>query len=99
MHPGFVSTIDSGNFVASLVVIREFLKKHDEKEYRKLCDKLIRNTNFKKLYTKRDVFSIGYDELEGKLSIYNYNKFASESRLTSYLTICLGDAPSRQWFC
>ena len=99
MHPGFVSTIDSGNFVASLVVIREFLKKHDEKEYRKLCDKLIRNTNFKKLYTKRDVFSIGYDELEGKLSIYNYNKFASESRLTSYLTICLGDAPSKHWFC
>ncbi len=99
MHSGFVSTIDSGNFVASMIVIREFLKKHEEKEYRKLCDKLIRNTNFKKLYTKRDVFSIGYDELEGKLSIYNYNKFASESRLTSYLTICLGDAPSKHWFC
>lgn len=99
MHPGFVSTIDSGNFVASLVVVREFLKSHEETEIRKLCDKLIRNTNFKKLYTKRDVFSIGYDELEGKLSIYNYNKFASESRLTSYLTICLGDAPSKHWFC
>lgn len=65
MHPGFVSTIDSGNFVASLVVVREFLKSHEETEIRKVCDKLIRNTNFKKLYTKRDVFSIGYDELEG----------------------------------
>ena len=99
MHPSFVSTIDSGNFVASLVVVREFLKSHGEQESRKLCDKLIRNANFKKLYTKRDVFSIGYDELEGKLSIYNYNKFASESRLTSYLTICFGDAPSKHWFC
>lgn len=99
MHPGFVSTIDSGNFVASLVVVREFLKTLGQKEKCKICDKLIRNTNFKKLYTKRDVFSIGYDELEGKLSIYNYNKFASESRLTSYLTICFGDAPSKHWFC
>ena len=99
MHPGFVSTIDSGNFIASLIVVREFLKKHNDDVVFKRCDKLIRNANFKKLYTKRDVFSIGYDELEGHLSIYNYNKFASESRLTSYLAICLGDAPSKHWFC
>ena len=99
MHPSFVSTIDSGNLIASLIVVREFLHNHDEDTLIKLCDKLIKNANFKKLYTKRDVFSIGYDELEGKLSIYNYNKFASESRLTSYLAICLGDAPSKHWFC
>lgn len=99
MHPGFVSTVDSGNFVASLIVAREFLEKYEEEDLVKLCDKLIKNTNFKKLYTKKEVFSIGYDESEGKQSIYNYNKFASESRLTSYLTICLGDAPSKHWFC
>ena len=99
MHPGFVSTVDSGNFVASLIIAREFLSKLGEVDIVKLCDKLIKNTNFKKLYTKKDVFSIGYDESEGRLSIYNYNKFASESRLTSYLSICLGDAPSKHWFC
>ena len=99
MHPSFVSTIDSGNFVASLIVVREFLNHHGETSLIKKCDKLVHNANFKKLYTKHDVFSIGYDELEGKLSIYNYNKFASESRLTSYLAICLGDAPSKHWFC
>lgn len=99
MHPGFVSTIDSGNFVASVIVVREFLNDHDQVALVKLCDRLIHNTNFKKLYTKKEVFSIGYDETEGKLSIYNYNKFASESRLTSYLAICLGDAPSKHWFC
>ncbi|HIS38198.1 MAG TPA: hypothetical protein IAB45_01675 [Candidatus Onthousia faecavium] len=99
MYPNFVSTVDSGNFVASLIVVREFFMSHGEKELIKVCDKLIHNTNFKKLYTKLDVFSIGYDELEGKLSIYNYNKFASESRLTSYLAICLGDVPSKHWFC
>ena len=99
MHPSFVSTIDSGNLIASLIVVREFLKNYDEEQLMKLSDKLIHNANFKKLYTKREVFSIGYDELEGKLSIYNYNKFASESRLTSYLAICLGDVPSKHWFC
>ena len=99
INPQFVSTVDSGNLVACLIVAREFLNKLGEESTVKLCDKLIKNTNFKKLYTKRNVFSIGYDEDEGKLSGYNYNKFASESRLTSYLAICLGDAPSKHWFC
>ncbi|MBR6136562.1 MAG: hypothetical protein IKQ06_00205 [Bacilli bacterium] len=99
INPQFVSTVDSGNLVACLIVAREFLNKVGDEATVKLCDKLIKNTNFKKLYTKRNVFSIGYDEDEGKLSGYNYNKFASESRLTSYLAICLGDAPSKHWFC
>ena len=98
LAPNFISTVDSGNFVANLIVVREFLNEKNEKLL-KLCDKLIKNTNFKRLYTKREVFSIGYDESEGKLSIYNYNKFASESRLTSYLAIALGDVSSKHWFC
>ena len=98
MPPNFISTVDSGNLVASLIVAREFLNKFNEEKLTKLCDKLIKNSNFKKLYTKKDVFSIGYDEDEGKLSVYNYNKFASESRLTSYLAIALGEVPNKHWF-
>ena len=98
LKPYFVSTIDSGNLVASLIITRQFLEQKGKDKLVKLCDKLIHNTNFKKLYTKKDVFSIGYDEDEGKLSVYNYNKFASESRLTSYIAICLGDVPSKHWF-
>ena len=96
--PNFISTVDSGNLVACIVVAREFLATKNQEKLVKLCDKLIKNANFKKLYIKKNVFSIGYDEDEGKLSTYNYNKFASESRLTSYLTICFGDAPSKHWF-
>ena len=96
--PNFISTVDSGNLIACIVVAREFLAEQQEEKLVKLCDKMIKNANFKKLYTKKDVFSIGYDENEGKLSIYNYNKFASESRLTSYVAICFGDAPSKHWF-
>ena len=99
LMPNFVSTVDSGNFVASLIVVREYLEENGEDDLVKLCDKLIKNTNFKKLYTKKNVFSIGFDENEGKLSAYNYNKFASESRLTSYLAIALGEIPNKHWFC
>ncbi len=98
LQPFFVSTVDSGNFVASVVIAREFLDSVEEEKLVKLCDKIINNTNFKKLYTNKNVFSIGYDGDEGKLSIYNYNKFASESRLTSYLAIAFSDVPSKHWF-
>ena len=99
LYPHFVSTIDSGNLVASLIVTREFLNEEKEEKLVKLCDKLINNTNFKKLYTKRDVFSIGFSEDEKNLSVYNYNKFASESRLTSFIAISKGDVPSKHWLC
>ena len=98
MLPAFVSTVDSGNFTACLITVREFLSKLEQNDLVKDCDKLINNTNFKKLYTKKDVFSIGYDENEGHLSPYNYNKFASESRLTSFVAIMLGDVPNKHWF-
>ena len=98
LPPHFVSTVDSGNLIACLVIAREFLNKNEEETLVKLCDRLIKNTNFKKLYTKKEIFSIGYDEDDGKLSTYNYNKFASESRLTSYLAICLGEVDNKHWF-
>ena len=99
LPPLFVSTVDSGNLLACYIVTKSFAEKIKNEKIEKLCDKLITNTNFKKLYTKKNVFSIGYDESEGKLSDYNYNKFASESRLTSYISICMGDAPTKHWFC
>ena len=99
LPPLFISTLDSGNLVASFIVTKSFAEQINNEKIVKLCDKLISNANFKKLYTKKDVFSIGYDETEGRLSDYNYNKFASESRLISYIAICLGEAPAKHWLC
>ncbi len=98
LPPHFISTVDSGNLVASLIVLSEYFKEKDENDYAKRVDKLVREANFKKLYNKKNVFSIGYDENESKLSIYNYNKFASESRLTSYVAVSKGDVSSKHWF-
>ncbi len=99
LNPRFISTVDSGNFVASLIMALEFLKEKGSCELVSLCEKLIKNTNFKKLYTKKHVLSIGFDVSENHLSAYNYNKFASESRLTSFVAIAKGDVPIKHWFC
>ncbi len=99
MNPRFVSTVDSGNFVAALFVVNQFLIENKQYKLSEVVEKLIKKTNFKKLYTKKDVFSIGYQQTEEMLSVYNYNKFASESRLTSFLAIVKGDVPNHHWFC
>ena len=112
----FISTCDSGNFVACLYVVKGFLNKEesrlqsDETGYEKtLSDiqslkykvqNLIEQTDFSKLYNPElDVFSIGYDHSSYRLLPYHYNNFASEARLTSFLTIAQGDAPYKHWFC
>lgn len=99
LYPKFISSVDSGNLVAAFFITLEFLKENEVYDTSKIVENLINNCNFKKLYTKRDVLSIGFDVSTNQLSIYNYNKFASESRLTSFVAICKGDIPSKHWFC
>lgn len=107
LYPYFVSTCDSGNFVASLYVVKGFIAElpHNELngEVGNLLQKVIRlidASDFKVFYNhKLDVFSIGYDKQQEHLLPYHYNNFASEARLTSYMAICKGDAPYKHWFC
>ena len=100
LPPYFVSTADSGNFVASLYVVKEFLKKLHQTELISVTMRLIDQTDFKKLYNYDiDVFSIGYNRMEQRLLPYHYNNFASEARLTSFLAIAKGDVPYKHWFC
>ena len=113
----FISTCDSGNFVACLYVVKGFLtsmqdalNQKDDGDYLLLkshvsslaskVQRLIDQTDFSKLYNPDlDVFSIGYDYSSYRLLPYHYNNFASEARLTSFLTIAQGDAPYKHWFC
>ncbi len=109
----FISTCDSGNFVACLYVVKGYLDhlaatlssadpdlpETIESLQHKVYN-LIEQTDFSKLYNHElDVFSIGYDHSTLTLLPYHYNNFASEARLTSFLTIAQGDAPYKHWFC
>ena len=108
----FISTCDSGNFVACLYVAKGYLDKlaknsNDNsgvieiiQSTKDKIQNLIVQTDFSKLYNPElDVFSIGYDSVGRTLLPYHYNNFASEARLTSFLTIAQGDAPYKHWFC
>ncbi len=98
LYPQFVSSVDSGNFVASLFVLKSFLENEDSSFVNRV-ERLIAETNFSVLYNKDEVFSVGFNTLEGELSPYCYNNFASEARLLSYVAIVKGDVPSKHWFC
>ena len=99
----FISTCDSGNFVACLYVVKGFLSSEGGERSAELLakvERLIDQTDFRKLYNPElDVFSIGYDTENYTLLPYHYNNFASEARLTSFLAIAQGDAPYKHWFC
>ena len=109
----FISTCDSGNFVACLYVVKGWLGNEESRikneesadastlsSLKAKVERLIEQTDFRKLYNPElDVFSIGYDTTNYTLLPYHYNNFASEARLTSFLTIAQGDAPYKHWFC
>lgn len=99
MLPFDISSVDNGNLAASLLVVLKFLEKHDEYELRDRVSVLFDNMNFKSLYTSSNVFSIAYNSSSDRLSTYNYNKFASESRILSFVAIAKGDVPFKHWLC
>ncbi len=77
--PRYVSTVDSGNFIGYLYVVKQFLKSVDIRKeeinlYINRIDNLIDNTDFKYLYDeKARLFSIGYNVEENKLTDSYYD--------------------------
>ena len=70
LTPRYISTVDSGNFVGYMYVVKTFLEKQENKELDNLVqmvDELISNTDFTKLYSKEHrLFSIGFNIEERK---------------------------------
>ena len=68
--PEYISTVDSGNFVGYLYVLKAFLENQKNDELRELVLKvnnLIENTDFSKLYSNEHrLFSIGFNVAERK---------------------------------
>lgn len=109
LSPKYVSTVDSGNFVACLMVAAQGLKEYRDaaeaeqaERMTALADRLrqlIRNTDFRPLYNGNErLFSLGYhvdrDEKESIL----YDLMASEARQVSFVAIALGQVPVSHWF-
>ena len=107
LRPAFISTVDSGNFVGYLYVVKSVLKEVLANEIKQeetlrlieAVNELIVNTDFSKLYDfEKNLFSIGYDERENRLVDSYYDLLASEARQASFVAIAKRDVPYKHWF-
>lgn len=99
LSPRFVSTVDSGNFVGYLYVVKNVLEENNEEELKNIVDKMIKETDFSYLYdSKKGLFSIGFDDKEKKLVDSYYDLLASEARQASFVAIAKRDVPYKHWF-
>ncbi|MBE6671927.1 MAG: DUF3131 domain-containing protein, partial [Ruminococcaceae bacterium] len=99
----YVSTVDSGNLITSLLTLRYGIDDYCSEEPRlaKLIsqiDRTIAICDFSFLYNKeRHLFCIGYDTVSGTQSENCYDLFMSESRTTSYFCIAKGIVEKKHW--
>ncbi len=98
LKPSFISGVDSGNFIASLIVVKEFLKKHNDSTLVTTISDIIDNTNFKFLCDSGNFIKLGYNDDDGKLTAAKYDRIMSECRIASYVAIAKGDISSKNWF-
>ncbi|HVI41544.1 MAG TPA: glucoamylase family protein, partial [Anaerovoracaceae bacterium] len=76
---------------------QDFIDKYDQLIER--IENLSSRISFKPLYNEgRQLFSIGYNVDEKKLTNSYYDLLASEARQASYIAIARGEVPPKHWF-
>ncbi len=100
--PRYISTVDSGNFVGYLYVVKTWLQEREQEEeienLYNIVEKLIKDTDFSYLYNKEQrLFSIGFNIEENKLTNSYYDLLASEARQASLVAIAKKDIPAKHW--
>ena len=107
LKPEYVSTVDSGNFIGYIFIIKTFLEEIEDKEKKdkylinsnlEYIDKLIRDTDFSKLYNNDiGLLSIGFNLEDNQLTDSYYDLLASEARQVSLIAIAKKDIPPKHW--
>ena len=101
---GFVSTVDSGNFAASLIAFCEGAKEYAGESPALLSviasfSQMISETDFSALYDEaRHLFTVGYSSSEGNFSSAYYDTFMSEARTASFLSVAFRKVPPEHYF-
>ncbi|MGV3026073.1 GH36-type glycosyl hydrolase domain-containing protein [Clostridium thermobutyricum] len=101
LMPRYISTVDSGNLLSYLMIVKEFILENakEESETIELLNKFIDEMNFKELYDeKKDLFYIGYNLEEDSFGKAHYDLLASEARVASFLAIARGEVDESHWF-
>ncbi len=108
LYPRYVSTVDSGNLIAYLLVVRRGLEEWIEKDpdlgelgtgVVHQIDRLLAEVDFLPLYNSdQRLFSVGFDVEGQRKETALYDLLASEARQTSFVAIALGQIPVAHWF-
>jgi len=103
--PRYVSTVDSGNFIGYLYVVKQFLSSLEWEnqgninQMINIIENIIKNTDFSVLYESRNkLFSIGFNVEENKITDSYYDLLASEARQASLIAIAKKDVPLKHWY-
>lgn len=103
LEPKFVSTVDSGNFVCSLVALLQGIKEYaaEYPQMNELSDRiqrLIDETDLRPMYNSgRNLFYIGIDPETEVVSDSCYDLFMSEARMTAYFAVAKRMIPKKHW--
>ena len=98
LRPNYVSTVDSGNFAASLIVVREAMYELGADKLAEDITRILDGMDFGVLYDKtRRLFYIGWDDEKNAPTEGWYDLMESEARQTSYVAIARGDVPRKHW--
>ncbi|GAA3407863.1 GH36-type glycosyl hydrolase domain-containing protein [Paenibacillus hodogayensis] len=113
LPPLYVSTVDSGNFVAYLIALTQGVLEwgaRDEEQHgasvreragrlAERIEAIVRGTDFRPLYDEEsELFSLGYQAALDRRETILYDLLASEARQASFLAIAFGQAPVSHWF-
>ncbi len=103
MKPVYVSSVDSGNFLACITALRSGLTEYAGEEPRltalaQRLERLASETDLHFLYhQKKNLFHIGYDVEKNQLTPACYDLLMSEARLTSYYAVARRIVPLKHW--
>ena len=98
LHPAFVSTVDSGNLYAGLLVALSAMEELGQKDISHKLRSILEPMDFSPLYDAgRGLFYICYDAARERGAGGWYDLMASEAMLTSYIAIAKGDVPGKHW--
>ncbi|WAH36810.1 GH36-type glycosyl hydrolase domain-containing protein [Alicyclobacillus dauci] len=107
LAPRYVSTVDSGNLIAYLLVVLQALREGCQEVsltaridgLAEAIEQLIENTDFQSLYNADEqLFCLGFHVDANRRETILYDLLASEARQASFVAIALGQVPVSHWF-
>lgn len=108
LQPAYVSTVDSGNLAASLIVVKQAcleLAESGMEQARRLqeiascADEMARRADFQFLFDpQREIFATGFNSVSKQADTSYYDLLDSEARLTSLVAIAFQQVPPSHWF-